>query len=136
MSLLDELAEATTSFEVGEEPERVARTPLVGPALLSPRHLEAMRRVLARERPPRPEPLPLWVPPTFEDDAIEPLPLWSPPAVTDVDATDPLDGCPNCGEAVEITRIDLTANAGWLRCRACGLRWGGGIGERPHVAAG
>jgi hypothetical protein len=116
MPLLDELAEPF------DEPERPARRPLVGPGVLSPQQLDAMRRVVARELPARPEPLPIWVPPTFDDDADDgPLPI---------------DACPNCGEDVEITRIDLTANAGWLRCRACGLRWGGSIGDRSGVAAG
>jgi transcription elongation factor Elf1 len=60
--------------------------------------------------------------------------VWTPPA--DLLPT-PIDACPNCGEEVAITRIDLTANAGWLNCRACGLRWGGTIErERGRAAAG
>jgi len=88
-------------------------------------------------------------PPAVEPAPAEPLPVWSapdepapspsaPPASPGARRTP--DPCPQCGEAVSIGRIDLTANASWFSCRSCGLRWGGAIessvGERDEATAG
>jgi hypothetical protein len=35
--------------------------------------------------------------------------------------------CPQCGGTTTVTRIDLTADAGWFQCRDCGLRFGGSM---------
>lgn len=90
-----------------------------------------MRRAVEREREwmeanARPEPLPIWVPPTFEP---EPLPVWTPPRSL---ARGQLEPCPTCDDELLVERIDLTANAGWLRCRRCGRRWGGSIEAVAH----
>jgi hypothetical protein len=94
-------------------------SPFAGTSILTAAQRRAMERVLERE---------LWSPP------VEPLPLWSPPTFESPAEPEP---CPNCGEKLAISRIDLTANASWLKCRACGLRWGGSIDrERGQVVAG
>jgi hypothetical protein len=175
MSLLDRLREAQ------DEPARHRASPYVGPSILTVEQLRAMERALAHEGffhgnttvadvaeeprvidvaalPPAPvvEPLPIWTPPEAVP-AAQALPVWSPLAFEPSVDGAPLGPCPKCGEEIEIERIDLTANAGWLTCRACGLRWGGTIdpsppdrvrvlpvlppaddktGERGHVAAG
>jgi hypothetical protein len=90
------------------------------------------------------EPLPMWTPPETApvsvpalpppppaSDLAEPLPIWKPPALEPAVAAAALDPCPNCGEELQIDRIDLTINAGWLTCRPCGMRWGGSIDRRP-----
>jgi hypothetical protein len=137
MSLLDRLREAQ------DEPARHRASPWVGPAILSVEQLRAMERALVREMPgyaPIVEPLPVWTPPpvpappaldppaALAPPTIEPLPLWTPPVFASPPPAE--DCCPNCGEDVAIDRIDLTANASWLTCRPCGLRWGGSI-DRP-----
>lgn len=81
------------------------------------------------------EPLPVWSPPAAiaapvkalgPAPAVEPLPIWTPPALEPATPPSPtaFDPCPNCGEEVAIDRIDLTIDASWVTCRACGLRWG------------
>jgi hypothetical protein len=96
-----------------------------------------------------PDPLPIWSPPQDLLPADEPLPMWPPPSFEPRVGLEP---CPDCGEELAVFRIDLTANASWLECRACGRRWGGSIehgepelrrplsalpsGERGHIAAG
>jgi hypothetical protein len=71
----------------------------------------ASPRTASAQREPASDPRPL------------PLPIWRGPGA----AAAPAPSCPNCGEVARIDRIDLTANAGWLSCGACGLRWGGSI---------
>jgi hypothetical protein len=116
MSLLEQLREAQ------DEPARQRSSPWAGPSILSVEQLRAMERALVREMP---SPAPA---PAVEAPTIEPLPLWTPPVWA---APAPAEECcPNCGEEVAIDRIDLTANASWLTCRPCGLRWGGSI-DRP-----
>jgi hypothetical protein len=135
---------------------------LVGPSVLREDQLRVIERVLEIEAPmysvnraaaraeqqslestvvpePEPEPLPLWAPsPRQDEPGPEPLPLWVPNFVDlghepePMPRTSSLGPCPNCGEESRVTRIDLTGNAGWLTCQACGLRWGGTI-ERPEL---
>ncbi len=93
------------------------------------------------------EPLPIWTPPEAAPAsvpalplpmpppalAVEPLPIWTPPppVLEPAVAAATLEPCPNCGEELQIDRIDLTINASWLTCRPCGMRWGGSIDRRP-----
>jgi hypothetical protein len=106
---------------------------LVGLAVLSPGHLDAMKRVLTRERSTFPV---VWAAAMAHrevsgllqgeihadgdlDDPADPVPAG---AVTPLRAA-----CPNCRGDATVTRVDLTENAGWFECRACGLRWGGAV---------
>ena len=152
MSLLDRLRDAQ------DEPARRRASPYAGPSILTVGQLRAMERALAREgffdrepvervEPVEPvpalvpvprlvavapvaEPLPVWTPPP----EVEPLPVWRPPVWAPV--PNPFDPCANCGEEVTIDRIDLTADATWITCRACGLRWNGPIDESSAQNSG
>jgi hypothetical protein len=153
MALIDRLRAARGAGRSSDEPRpEPAEAGLVGPGVLRADQLRAMERVLEREVPmysvkfaaaraeqelealpvhePQPELLPTWVPSFPVDEGREP----EPPA-PDHHPTPRLvepEPCPNCGEETRVSRIDLTANAGWLTCRSCGLRWGGTI-ERTET---
>jgi hypothetical protein len=132
MALIDRLRRARAEDRGRETVPDPTESALVGPGVLRADQLRVIERVLEFEVPsseghvprdPVPEPLPIWVP-NFDLDSGDRPPAANEPVPV---RTDELEPCPNCGEESRVTRIDLTANAGWLTCRACGLRWGGTI---------
>jgi hypothetical protein len=162
MALRDRLRKGKGRPRTAEPPPDPVDRDLVGPGVLRPDQLRIIERVLEIESPsstvpPPPAPPPPPPPPLAPARRAEPepLPTWkgewvdlepdAEPVLEPVASAAPLDRsdpCPNCGEEARVGRVDLTANAGWMTCQACGLRWGGAIDrsdddrERGEAIAG